>query len=1198
MVKLFTQRIFLISLFLFIVLLNVANVYGGGTEIWIERADSKDKFAYIGDKVKFNILADTHGEKITGVAAYLTFDPKIFEPVPPVGKPFKSGYFLKTSVAVINNTHGDSLHLYDQPGWGNGIEGYQIDYYQSSGPTIGGVRPYAKGMGVVATFELKVISMPVIRQDSTLIKFDFENGDNRLSTYYLLEEPGNEQKFSTVKDYKISITGFRIFPPIPDTLITPGTRLEINLDEHIASGDTTKDISWSVEVLQNLDYSDSKIENNKLIVTTDKKDHGIIKLRVKGLLNTINFSDSQDVNIGVNVPPFFKLPHPTVRFNEDEKLTMPKNVFFTDVDDAISDVSVLIISHYVHVENGQDSLTFYADPNWFGKETVQLFLQDAVQAQITGHTLKSVNTVEVVSVNDPPVLDIASLDPVIVYNKIPKTIVMSKGIHVLDVDNDNFKWSVISSDSTRLTAIFNDNVLKLESTDKNYTGTVPITITVKDNDNASDNAKVNVKIESPPLSLKDLPDILVFPDSTVKLSLNDLVNYPEAAKGDLVWTFVVLNTQSKESDNYVNLSYDPALQTLNVSAVSGHRALDELYFTVTDGVSSDTKKANLKIFDVRKLSVFPLPSVIVMRGTKREVIDLDDYVIDIIDKVSDLKWEVLRSDSLKSVVVDSISHVVKIEANSTFLGTTNITFKVTNSKSNYDIGVMEVRCIEYDPYPIISPSLPDITLIWKNSALQFYVDLDDYVWDFETPDSSIVWTIQYDHSFVNFNRDQEDNIVKVGAFDRTGKQNVIFTARNKAGYSTLDTILVKIEKQNRPRWKSIPDIEFTNSQIYNSLYLKDFCSDPVGMPLTFTAECQDQNLDVRINTSTTQVTFTPLNGFSGKTSVVFTASNGDTSSTSNLVNVTLISQSSLSCFFNSILPNRVNFIVNTETQVTDIDYHFVVDTDSIGLNFKLNDSSAVQKIWKAPYVFKKSGLFKLNVNLNYPNGLKVRDSLWLTLQLGKFLGKSIYSGDKKLQVQVKEEKNTDFVFVLLEKSNIAVNGFSDSAKGFYKLYTIKAAGFNDPYVTLVYNYQGDNSHYSFFTVNDNDITQVETSTDNYGHFYAKVKTDETFFFASASSPARDEPVFKNKIMCYPNPFNSSLKIRFLVQNENKGGIKIYNILGQTIYTFELNDLESGIHEFSWLGIDQNNMSVPTGVYFIQIKLGNKTNLTSKVLLIR
>ncbi len=1197
MPKLLIEKKFVLSLFLLFIL-NIPFVYGGKTDIWIERADSEEKYAYIGDKVKFNILADTHGEKITGVAAYVTFDPAIFEPVPPVGEPFKPGTFLKTSVAVINNTHGDSLHLYDKPGWGNGIDGYQLDYYQSTGPVVGGVRPSAKGMGVVASFELKVVNMPVIRQDSTLIKFDFENGDNRLSTYYLLEEPGNEQRFSTVKDYKISITGFRIFPPVPDTLITPGSTLQIDMEDHVAAGESSQDIKWSVDVLQSLANSSVKIKDNILTVSTNNNDHGVIKLRIIGLKSSINFMDYQDVNIGVDNPPSFKVPQPSVIFNEDEQLKMPKNAFFTDVDDDIADVSVLILSNFVHVDNKDDSLTFYADPNWFGKETVRFFLQDAVQAQITDDTLKTLNTVEVVAVNDPPVLNVSSLDPIVMYNKVAKIISMTSGTYVTDVDDNHFNWSVSSHNPNDLIAVFNDNDLTLESVDKNYTGTVPITITVNDSQNASDSATVNVRIESPSFSLKEVPDILVFPDSTVTLFLNNMVDYPDAAKGELFWTFTALNAQTKEPDPYVNLSYDPASQRLYISAATGHRALDELYYTVTDGNSSDTKKTNLKIFDVKKLSVFPLPLVQAMKGTIREVLDLDDYVIDIYDEISQLKWQVLKSDSLQKVTVDSITHIVKIEANPTFLGTTNVIFKVTNSRGEYDTGSMDVRCIEYNPAPIISPRLPDVNLTWKISTPEFYADLDDYIWDLETPDSLIVWSIKYDLSFVNCVRDPETNIVKMSSFDKTGKQNIIFTARNKAGYSTSDTILVSIDKQSRPVWQPIPDIEFTNSQIYNSLYLKKFCSDPAGLPLTFSATCQEKNLDVQINQTTTQVTFTPLNGFSGKTSVVFIASNGDTSSTSNLVNVTLISQAGLSCFFNSILPNRVNFVVNSEPQVTNIDYDFIVDLDSLDLNFKLNDSSAVQKIWMAPFVFTRSGLFKLNVNLKYPNGMEVHDSLWLTLQLGRFLNKSVSSGDNKLQVRLGEEKDTNTVLALMEKSNHALNGVSGSGKKNYTLYTIKTAGFENPYFTLVYNHVEENPYYSFFSVDGQTINQIETTTDHYGHYYAKIKADETFFFAPAGTPAREESACQRKITCYPNPFNSSLKIRYLVQDEKKGEIKIFNILGQNIYTFELTELESGLHDFNWQGINQNNLTVPTGVYFIQIKLGGGTNLTSKVLLIR
>lgn len=1178
---------------LFILCLAAPALYGGATEVWIERVDSQEKFAYIGDVLKFNVMTDTHGEKITGVAAYLTFDPEIFQIIPPVGNPFTVGNFLKTSVAVINNTHGDSLHLYNQPGWGNGIDGYQLDYYQSTGPTIGGARPYARGMGVIASFQLKVLNMPLVRMDSTEIRFDFINGDNRLSCYYLLDEPGNEIRFSRHKNFKIAVTGFSIDPPLPDTLITPGTTLEIDLDEHVSTSEVNTDIIWSMTVLQSVAGVTATLTGKDVTVTTGPTSHGILKLRITGYQPGTGFTDYQDMIIGINYLPVFKIPKPVIRFYEDDKLTLPKDIFFSDADDPIANVSVYSQSPNLHINNSPDSLTFYAEPDWSGNSSVQLFIQDTIQAQIDGDTLKSAFDVQVIPVNDAPVLDVTSIDPVLMYNRLVKVLVLNKGQHVFDVDDDSFTWQVISSNTEILTGEFEANTLRLQAVDRNYTGTLPITLIASDQAGAADTAQVTINIEAPPLSIKDLPEYLVFPDSVITIDLNSLVEYPGAIKSDLYWSFNVINLTTNQVDENVLLFYNRATQTLEISALPGHKATDELYFSVTDSISSDMEKTSLKVFDVRELSIFDLPSFLIMRGTTRTSIDLDDFVIDVVDQISDLHWEVLNSDSLANVAIDQLSHMVRIEANDTFLGTTSITFKVTNSIGNYDTGKMEVVVIEYNPYPVLTPRLPDLDLFWNQSIPQFYVDLDDYVWDFDTPDSLIVWSITQDPAFVNLVKNTDDRIVNVTTLRRTGKQKVIFTARNRNGYSSSDTINVTIIKHPRPQWKIIPDIEFSNSQIYNDLYLNTFCLDPSGLPLHYTATSNEENLSISIDQATSRVTFSSLHGFSGKASVIFTAANVDTGTTSNLVNISVISQSSLACFFNSIVPNRMNFIINTEAQVENVDYLFVIDSDSIDLEFALNDISATQKIWKAPYIFTRSGLYKLSVQLQYPNGLSIDDSLWITLQLGKQLSKSMTSRDNKLKILLPDNTGPDAFIALIE--NTGTVSWPEGAVN--QLYTVKAAGFSEPLVKVAFNTNADDKYYSFYTLEDSKAIAVETSTDNTGNFYARMNSGATFFFAPSGAAAREEVIVKHKMLCYPNPFNSAVKIQYLVDEEKIGAIRIFNILAQTVFHRDMENLEAGIHEFSWHGTDQNEMALPTGVYFIQLML-DKSSHISKVTLIR
>ncbi len=82
---------------------------------------------------------------------------------------------------------------------------------------------------------------------------------------------------------------------------------------------------------------------------------------------------------------------------------------------------------------------------------------------------------------------------------------------------------------------------------------------------------------------------------------------------------------------------------------------------------------------------------------------------------------------------------------------------------------------------------------------------------------------------------------------------------------------------------------------------------------------------------------------------------------------------------------------------------------------------------------------------------------------------------------------------------------------------------------------------------------------------------------------------------YPNPFNSSTSIRFFLQKRNFVILRIYNISGQLITTLIHREMESGDHTVNWNGIDNYKQSLPSGIYFYRLEIGNKT-MTKRMLL--
>ncbi|NQV17722.1 MAG: S8 family serine peptidase [Armatimonadetes bacterium] len=85
---------------------------------------------------------------------------------------------------------------------------------------------------------------------------------------------------------------------------------------------------------------------------------------------------------------------------------------------------------------------------------------------------------------------------------------------------------------------------------------------------------------------------------------------------------------------------------------------------------------------------------------------------------------------------------------------------------------------------------------------------------------------------------------------------------------------------------------------------------------------------------------------------------------------------------------------------------------------------------------------------------------------------------------------------------------------------------------------------------------------------------------------------------HPNPFNPSTIISYsLVDNINNPQIEIYNIKGQRVKSFQLEE-KAGESSIVWNGKDENDKSVSSGVYFYRLINEEKTIQNKKMLLIK
>lgn len=82
---------------------------------------------------------------------------------------------------------------------------------------------------------------------------------------------------------------------------------------------------------------------------------------------------------------------------------------------------------------------------------------------------------------------------------------------------------------------------------------------------------------------------------------------------------------------------------------------------------------------------------------------------------------------------------------------------------------------------------------------------------------------------------------------------------------------------------------------------------------------------------------------------------------------------------------------------------------------------------------------------------------------------------------------------------------------------------------------------------------------------------------------------------YPNPFNPNTNISYALPFESDVEIKVFDIMGREIKTFELNGVSAGYHSILWDGLNDNGNQLSSGIYIYIFKARSleTTNLFTK-----
>jgi len=98
-------------------------------------------------------------------------------------------------------------------------------------------------------------------------------------------------------------------------------------------------------------------------------------------------------------------------------------------------------------------------------------------------------------------------------------------------------------------------------------------------------------------------------------------------------------------------------------------------------------------------------------------------------------------------------------------------------------------------------------------------------------------------------------------------------------------------------------------------------------------------------------------------------------------------------------------------------------------------------------------------------------------------------------------------------------------------------------------------------------------------------------FASAS------PGISLSCCNYPNPFNPVTEIQYSISIKSSVNIRIFNIAGRMINSFEEGIKEPGSYSVRWNGCNESGAPLASGNYFYQIQAGNESK-TGRMILLR
>ncbi|OYD13719.1 hypothetical protein CH333_07345 [candidate division WOR-3 bacterium JGI_Cruoil_03_44_89] len=179
---------------------------------------------------------------------------------------------------------------------------------------------------------------------------------------------------------------------------------------------------------------------------------------------------------------------------------------------------------------------------------------------------------------------------------------------------------------------------------------------------------------------------------------------------------------------------------------------------------------------------------------------------------------------------------------------------------------------------------------------------------------------------------------------------------------------------------------------------------------------------------------------------------------------------------------------------------------------------------------------------------------------------------------------------------------------------------DNEFVDLSWEFEGDVSGYDFYLVDESGetVNMIDKSSYSFVNTSEKVEnsnaetalTDPVLLLSrKASGDIRRFNITAKKVCTdveladftgmesvAPNPFTTSATLKFALAGVSDVNLSIYDASGRLVRTLVDGRLDAGHHTYRWGGLDENGVSVPSGIYFYKMAAGGYEKMGKLVLL--